>query len=222
MHSSSSPRSRTSVEDLIRISGLAHGTDVWADNVQNILRDHVAPLYDCPSTRDDITNYLTRMGMPFKDAFSLSEHIRKGKFAWSVKPEMQTALQNAAIPEWYISSCRKIKYLFPRAHTVTYVLNSIKMAWYKLYYPAAFYEVWFSVRGDSLEKTDLSMNVVQLRKLILSTRTELQSFPAENEYIFFDSSYEKRSQLEQRMITLMLLLEMKLRGYELPDDIVQS
>ena len=186
---------------------------------QDLIKDKTCTLKNAISARDDIMMYLIHHGVDALKSFKTMESVRKGK---GIKAEVVDDLKKHNVEDWYINSCQKIKYLFPRAHTVTYVLNSIKMAWYKLYYPAAFYEVWFSVRGDSLEKTDLSMNIVQLRKLILSTRTELQSFPAENEYIFFDSSYEKRSQLEQRMITLLLLLEMKLRGYELPDDIVQS
>lgn len=209
----------STVEDLIRISGLSHGTDVWVENVKNIIANGTANLYDCPATRDDITNYLVRHYVPFDTAFTISEYVRKGKgSALGLKSDMLVAMHQAEIPDWYIESCQKIKYLFPRAHAVSYVTDSLRLTWYKLYHPAAFYQTRFIVCGETLEVSDLEMDIIHLRKAILSTRMELQDLPDDFDF----ESYEIRAQKKDRLSTLMLLLEMKLRGYQLtPDDLKQ-
>ena len=192
----------TTVEELIRVSGLSHGTGVWSDNAENLIQNQVASVYDCPATRDDITNYLTQHSVPFESAFTISEYIRKGKAFRGLKPEMRDILKKAGVPEWYIHSCEKIRYLFPRAHAVTYVTDYLRLAWYKLYHPDTYYSAWFRVYGEYLDPADLTMDITYLRRAILSIRTDM----------------EDCGEGQNREITLMLLLEMKLRGYDLPKD----
>ena len=206
----------TTVEDLIRVSGLSHGTDVWTGNVKNLIQNQIAAVYDCPATRDDITNYLVRHGVAFDSAFTISEFVRKGKGSKDgLKPEMKEILKHAGIPEWYIRSCEQIRYLFPRAHAASYTADSLRIAWYKLYHPEAYYSAWFRVYGENLEPADLTMDITHLRKAILSIRMDLQDCTD-------DLFYEERQQKMDRETALLLLLEMKLRGYRLPDNCFQT
>ncbi len=128
-------------EDLIRMSGFSHGTDVWLNNAQEFIRSGQATMREAISTRDDIMNYLIQKGVPKSDAFDIMEKVRKGK---GVTDERVQLMQEHDVPEWYIESCRRIKYMFPRAHAVAYVMMSFRMAWYKVYYPLEFYATHFT------------------------------------------------------------------------------
>ena len=127
--------------DLVRISGFSHGTDVWLNNAQDYIRSGVATMREVISTRDDIMNYLMLKGIENKTAFKIMEDVRKNR---PLKEEQLTVMKEHGVPDWYIDSCIKIQYMFPRAHAVAYVMMSFRMAWYKVYYPLEFYATHFT------------------------------------------------------------------------------
>lgn len=133
----------TKFADLVRISGFSHGTDVWINNAQEFIKNGSATITDAISTRDDIMNYLILKGLPNKSAFKIMENVRKGK---GVTEEEVSLMEENNVPEWYIESCRRIKYMFPKAHAVAYVMMSYRIAYYKVYHPAAFYAVFFTTK----------------------------------------------------------------------------
>ncbi len=134
--------------DLCRISGLSHGTDVWNNNAQDLIRDGVATISEVICTRDDIMTYLIRHHMDNLYSFKLMEAVRKGK---GLKPEDEKAMEEAGVPEWYIKSCQKIKYLFPKGHATAYVMMALRVAYYKVYYKEAYYAAFFSIRATGFD-----------------------------------------------------------------------
>ena len=129
--------------DLVRISGLSHGTDVWISNAQELVDSGRAELKDVIATREDIMVYLINAGAENKMAFDTMEKVRKGK---GLTEEQEMIMKNLDLPEWYIDSCKKIKYMFPKAHAVAYVMLSFRIAYYKLNYPLAFYATYFTIK----------------------------------------------------------------------------
>ena len=145
---------------LVRISGLSHGTDVWNNNAQDLVRSNTATISTCICTRDDIMIYLIGMGMEPAMAFQIMENVRKGK---GLTREWEQAMKEDGVPDWYIGSCQKIKYMFPKAHAVAYVMMSLRIAWFKVYEPLAYYAAYFSIRADtfSYEKMCRGRNVLE-------------------------------------------------------------
>lgn len=133
--------------ELVRISGLSHGTDVWAGNAQDLVRAGKS-LSEVIATRDDIMTYLLRRGVEPARAFQIMERVRKGR---GLEPEDEAEMRGKAVPEWYLESCRKIKYMFPKAHAVAYVMMAVRIAYYKLHHPKAFYAAYFSIHGDEVD-----------------------------------------------------------------------
>ncbi|OQB14228.1 MAG: DNA polymerase III PolC-type [Firmicutes bacterium ADurb.Bin193] len=135
----------TTFAELVRISGLSHGTDVWTNNAQELVKTGTATLREAICTRDDIMTYLIEMGLPSKSAFDIMEHVRKGM---GLSAEEEKLMRSHGVPEWYINSCNKIKYMFPKAHAVAYVSMALRVAWFKVHHPLAFYLAHFTVRAD--------------------------------------------------------------------------
>ncbi|WP_343337712.1 DNA polymerase III PolC-type [Terrisporobacter petrolearius] len=138
----------TTFAELVRISGLSHGTDVWLNNAQDLVVEGTVEFKEVISTRDDIMNYLIFKGLPPKMAFTIMESVRKGK---GLKPEFIEAMKKNDVPDWYIGSCQKIKYMFPKAHAVAYVMMSFRLAYYKVHYPEAFYATYFTTKAEDFD-----------------------------------------------------------------------
>ncbi|MBR5163644.1 MAG: PolC-type DNA polymerase III, partial [Schwartzia sp.] len=134
--------------DLVRISGFSHGTDVWLNNAQDLIRGGTCTLHDAISARDDIMMYLIHKGIDPLLSFKTMESVRKGK---GIKPDVVEKLKEGGVPEWYVESCQKIKYLFPRAHATAYVMMAYRIAYCKVHYPLAFYAAYFSIRADAFD-----------------------------------------------------------------------
>ncbi|ATZ16500.1 DNA polymerase-3 subunit alpha (Gram-positive type) [Entomoplasma freundtii] len=193
--------------DLVQISGLSHGTDVWLGNAQSLIRQGHANISTVIGCRDDIMVYLLRQGLEPNLAFTIMESVRKGK---GLKEEWIQIMTNKNVPKWYVESCQKIKYMFPKAHATAYVLMAYRIAWFKIYYPEEYYATFFSTRSDAFElrtimagyqKTKDRLNELEIKANQKQTSTK------ENDLI----------------ITLEVALEMLARGIELTNiDFNQS
>ncbi|MDD2967938.1 MAG: PolC-type DNA polymerase III [Lachnospiraceae bacterium] len=152
-----------SFSDLVRISGLSHGTDVWLGNAQTLIEDGNATISTAICTRDDIMIYLINMGVESSLAFTIMESVRKGK---GLKPEWEDAMKEANVPDWYIWSCKKIKYMFPKAHAAAYVMMAWRIAYFKVNYPLAYYASYFSIRASGFSYEIMCQGQEHLERMI--------------------------------------------------------
>ncbi|QQE80834.1 PolC-type DNA polymerase III [Alicyclobacillus sp. SO9] len=195
----------TTFAELVRISGLSHGTDVWLNNAQELIRSDTATLSEVICARDDIMIYLIHKGLDPSKAFKIMESIRKGR---GVKQEEEDYMKEHGVPDWYIESGRKIKYMFPKAHAAAYVLMAVRIAWFKIYHPLAFYATYFSVRADDFDVELMAKG----REAILEKIREIEE------------KGNTASPKEKSLMTVLeVALEMVTRGYRfLPVDLYES
>lgn len=194
----------TTMEELVRISGLSHGTDVWLGNAQDLITSGTTTLMHAICTRDDIMNYLIACGEEPALSFKTMESVRKGR---GLTPEMEDAMHKNNVPQWYIDSCKKIKYMFPRAHAAAYVMMGFRVAYYKVHYPLAFYSVYFTVRADKfdIEQCYGGADAVLERIQAIKNKDKTDNID------------------DEQMVILEIVYEMNLRGIELlPVDIYKS
>ena len=195
----------STMEELIRISGLSHGADVWVGNTQDLVQAGV-PLSECICTRDDIMNALIDLGVDSEIAFKTMESVRKGK---GLAPFMEEAIQAVDAPEWYIDSCKKIKYMFPKAHAVAYVTMALRIAYFKIYHPQAYYICYLMRNADAFDAARMLTRDVDALRAMIEAVNALER-----------SEREKKA---GEVSILETLVEMNLRGIHLrPVDIYQS
>ena len=151
----------TTVSALIKMSGFSHGTDVWTNNAQDLLRNGTATIDEVISCRDAIMNFLISKGLPNGDAFKIMEIVRKNRV---LSQEQLDMMKEHGVPDWYIWSCETLKYMFPRAHAAAYVMMSIRMAWFKVNYPEAFYAAWFSSKVDNFDAESIWRGISEIER----------------------------------------------------------
>ncbi len=196
----------TKFDFLVRISGYTHGTDVWLGNARDLITSKTATVDGTIGCRDDIMIYLISCGLPEKRAFKIMESVRKGR---GLPEGAEEEMIKAGVPDWYIGSCKKIKYLFPKAHAVAYVMMAFRIAWFKVYHPLAFYSAYFYRRS---QKGGFDANLMAKGMDIVKASIEA-----------IEQNEDATAKDEDLLTTLEVAYEYYLRGFEfLPIDIYKS
>ena len=192
-------------EELIRISGLSHGTNVWTNNAQDLIKSGTATLAEAICTRDDIMIYLINKGLPAQNSFKIMESVRKGK---GLSKEQEALMREHDVPDWYIDSCKKIEYMFPKAHAVAYVTMAFRIAWFKVHMPLAYYATFFSIRADEFDS-----------EIMIFGKSKVKEKMADIKRLGNDASAKDKNMYS----ILELVLEMYERGLNfLPIDLYKS
>ncbi len=188
--------------DLVRISGLSHGTDVWLNNAQYFIARGDCTLSTAICTRDDIMTYLIHTGVENGLAFKIMESVRKGK---GLTPDMEEAMTAAGVEPWYIESCKRIKYMFPKAHAVAYVMMAFRIAYFKVYYPLAYYAAFFSIRAKAFDYEIMCQGREKLEETMKDYKKRMNELSQKDQAAYGD---------------MKIVQEMYARGYEfIPIDI---
>lgn len=191
--------------DLVRIAGLAHGTDVWLGNAQTLIQEGKATISTAICTRDDIMIYLIHMGVESGLAFTIMESVRKGK---GLRQEWEDTMIEHGVPDWYIWSCKKIKYMFPKAHAAAYVMMAYRIAWYKVFQPLAYYAAFFSIRATAFSYEQMCMG-----------RERLEFYMEEIRKKGDDASKKEQDSMRD----MRIVQEMYARGFEfMPIDLYRA
>ncbi len=193
-------------DTLVRLSGFSHGTDVWLGNAKDLILSGTANINQTIGCRDDIMLYLISMGMNEQKAFKIMEGVRKGR---SLTPEQEQEMMDLQVPQWYIDSCKKIKYLFPKAHAVAYVMMAFRIAWFKVHEPLAFYSAYFYRRSqkDSFDAAIMTCGIETVRNKIQEIKRSTKATAKE----------------EDLLVTLEAVYEFYLRGFQFaPIDLYRS
>ena len=210
-----------SFSDLVRISGLSHGTDVWLGNAQTLIQEGKATISTAICTRDDIMTYLIQMGVESEKAFKIMEAVRKGTVAkgkcekW---PEWKKDMQDHNVPDWYIWSCEKIKYMFPKAHAAAYVMMAWRIAYCKIHYPLAYYGAFFSIRAKAFSYEIMCQGKAHLENIMVDYKRRMDAAANKEEGAQPLSNKEEAAYGDMRVVQ-----EMYARGYEfMPIDIFRA
>ena len=200
----------TTFDELIRISGLSHGTDVWLGNAQSLIESGTVTLNESICCRDDIMIYLIKKGVPPNPAFKIMETVRKGKALkdkakWD---EYVSLMKEHDVPDWYIKSCEKIKYMFPKAHAAAYVTNAFRIAWFKVHQPKAYYTAYFTIRADEFDSEIMCHGKERVKNKMKEIELQGNSATTKDKNMY---------------AVLEIVLEMYERGYHfLPIDLYVS
>lgn len=194
-----------SLSDLIRISGLSHGTNVWLGNAQELVKSGKATISTCICTRDDIMIYLINQGVDSALSFTIMESVRKGK---GLKPEWEEAMKEKNVPDWYIWSCKQISYMFPKAHAAAYVMMAYRIAYCKINYPLAYYGAYFGIRANAFSYEIMCQGKEKLNYYIREYKKKGDALSNKEQDVMKD---------------MKIVQEMYARGYEfLPLDIYRA
>jgi DNA polymerase-3 subunit alpha (Gram-positive type) len=201
----------TSFSDMVRISGLSHGTNVWNNNTKDLIAQGKCDLSTAICTRDDIMTYLIGMGLENGKAFEIMESVRKGR---GLTEQQESDMLAVGVPDWYIWSCKRIKYMFPKAHAVAYITMMLRIAYFKVYYPLEYYSVYFTIRAKAFDYDMMCAGKEVLQR---------------NMDAFMDRQashdYEQRLSAQEKtcLENMKIVMEMYSRNYEfLPLDLYES